>query len=82
MKIFEKEKNGNRRIFYFLGKKFLSYKKVKCKHVSKEKSPFEIYEYIKKYEYVLDFPVEPKESNLSGSLLNCQGKKLISSFYR
>ena len=66
MKLFEKKKDGNRRNFYFCGKRFLSYKKGKAQPLkiqeAKEKTPFEIYEYIKKYQYVLDKPVETKES--------------------
>ena len=65
MKIFEKKKDGNRRIFYFCGKRFLSYRKGQDQpsqiQVPKEKTPFEIYEYIKKYQYVLDMPIETKE---------------------
>ena len=53
MKIFERKKDGNRRSFYFCGKKFLSYKKGPI-----EKNNFEIYDEIKKYSYVLDSKFE------------------------
>ncbi len=66
MKIFEKKKDGNRRNFYFCGKRFLSYRKGQDQppqiKVTTEKTPFEIYEYIKKYQYVLDMPIKTKES--------------------
>lgn len=64
MKIFEKKKDGNRRIFYLLGYKILSYKK-KQKNNNARKTNFEIYEYCKNYQYVLDMPIEKKESKSS-----------------
>lgn len=65
MKFFEKKKDGNRRNYYIFGKRFLSYKKGLGYHTPKEKTPFEIYEYIKNYQYILDKPIEQKQSEVS-----------------
>lgn len=72
MKIFERKDEGNRSIFYFCGIKYLSYKK-KNKLLEQypkpiQKTNFEIYEYCKKYQYVLDKPTEEKE-NLSSNYI-------------
>ncbi|MBR1399939.1 MAG: capsular polysaccharide synthesis protein [Alphaproteobacteria bacterium] len=77
MKIFrkEKKKNGRRHIF-FMGIKVASYKKklkataspviITEPKAEKKKTTFEIYDYLKKYSYILDknFSIEDsKESN-------------------
>lgn len=61
MKIFEKKKVGERRIFYFFGIKFLSYRKKIT-----STADFGILDYIRnEYGYVLQIPIESNENKES-----------------
>ena len=53
MKLFEKKRDGCRRVCYFCGKEVLSYRR-KNSNSDVKKTDFEIFDYCKNYKYVLD----------------------------
>lgn len=63
MKILKKIKKRNLRCIYFLGKEIYSYKK------GEDKDFFEIYEYLKKYKYVLENVIEDNQQKKSSNLI-------------
>lgn len=53
MKLFEKKRDGCRRVCYFCGKEVFSYRR-KNSNSDVKKTDFEIFDYCKNYKYVLD----------------------------
>lgn len=67
MKLFEKKRDGCRRICCFCGKKVFSYRR-KNSGADVKKTDFEIFDYCKNYQYVLDLFLEERREKREESV--------------